>query len=642
MSFQDFFQRIPDVAQMTFVGNIIYLQRVSSKASSHMDNLTINKYSKNYKGPKFVTKSGALKVARTSNNNSLNAFAMPYQVSHRTAAPRYNPHFNPFLKINYNPTSNTPWKITSSSRSYVGKKMQPGVVRQTQQLSYRPSPLQHRLTFSQPQVPLSQSLQQQPQIVESQVSSPPKPVRNQPKIPVEDTVKYQQRSSEVVLTSRTPVERKNLPDVAKTETKIVSEPVTPKRPHFMFPTASSSKKLVTSTPKKVKDVSKTTEEVPKKLEFENKPGAKSLQYIRLNQLTQSFPTVVNTLTSFSEPNPINKTVPDNICEKMGKLHLSEYKQKATQLIEEKSAKAIKQKPFVEETELVNVENNKNFSVNPERERLRSMRLFRDALKALNENEQKNRKPQHLPEFSRLIMRLPEIIQCENETFFEIKMVDVISPSQFTFQFSLERLQELTANMDQFYNSLDDLKIYRIDEVIKENIVVYRKGRNFFRGQIKNITATYVEVKSIDYLQNANEKVLLNDLFYLHKKFTTESPKSAMGKLHGIKPKTAKGWDILCASKVNESSSVPLLATVNDVEGDVYSLSIYPKQNSIVGIADKLIELNLAALDLKEIESATVLRSLVSLLKGDFICLTNCIIPSLSGLMNFYWVWSEIK
>jgi len=65
--------RIPDVAKIVYAHNQVFIQRVSTQATAHMENLTVNKYSKNYRGPKLVTKSGSIKGRTMANPLSVKA-----------------------------------------------------------------------------------------------------------------------------------------------------------------------------------------------------------------------------------------------------------------------------------------------------------------------------------------------------------------------------------------------------------------------------------------------------------------------------------------------------------------------------------------------------------------------------------------
>lgn len=67
------FLRIPDVAKIVYAHNQVFIQRVSTQATAHMENLTVNKYSKNYRGPKLVTKSGSIKGRPMTNPLSVKA-----------------------------------------------------------------------------------------------------------------------------------------------------------------------------------------------------------------------------------------------------------------------------------------------------------------------------------------------------------------------------------------------------------------------------------------------------------------------------------------------------------------------------------------------------------------------------------------
>lgn len=81
-NFNDLFLRIPDVAKIVYEYNQVFIQRISNEATAHMENLTIQKYSKNYRGPKLVTKNGAIKGANTSYR--------PQTSSERSTSTSYN------------------------------------------------------------------------------------------------------------------------------------------------------------------------------------------------------------------------------------------------------------------------------------------------------------------------------------------------------------------------------------------------------------------------------------------------------------------------------------------------------------------------------------------------------------------------
>jgi hypothetical protein len=74
-----------------------------------------------------------------------------------------------------------------------------------------------------------------------------------------------------------------------------------------------------------------------------------------------------------------------------------------------------------------------------RQRLRSMRIFREALKAASMNQDISSQGTESLFDVRDIIELPEPIQNE-ELFFFMKIIDVTSPAKFVFQFSFEKLR----------------------------------------------------------------------------------------------------------------------------------------------------------------------------------------------------------
>jgi len=249
-----------------------------------------------------------------------------------------------------------------------------------------------------------------------------------------------------------------------------------------------------------------------------------------------------------------------------------------------------------------------------RQRLRSMRIFREALIEANVNQERSSQGTESLFDTKDIIELPEPIQNEEELFFFMKIIDVTSPSKFVFQFSFERLKDLSNKMNNFYNNLQDVDKHQVKNLINDNIVAIRQNDLWYRGQIKSFNDTEARIQLVDSMKNRPEKVSCKNIFHLHQKFTTESPKSAFGKLHGLKPIDGD-WSMLSTAKLDSIQDKPLLATVKCIDNGIYSLSIIADTRSFTRLCDEFIKEDLAAEELDDFATESVFRSLVSILLG---------------------------
>lgn len=254
-------------------------------------------------------------------------------------------------------------------------------------------------------------------------------------------------------------------------------------------------------------------------------------------------------------------------------------------------------------------------------RLRSMRIFQEALNDVNTNLDVSSQSTVSLFDPKVIITLPEPTLVEEETFFFMKIIDIESPGKFVFQFSFEKLKNLSTKMNDFYNSIKDIEKYKINDLDVDNIVAIRYNDLWYRGQIKSFDGTEANIQLVDVMKIQTRKVLYRNIFRLDQKFAIDSPKSAFGKLHGLKPLDGE-WSMLSKVKMNLFQEKILLATVRCIDNGVYSLSIINKTRNFQRVSDMIIEENLAGINMDDFATEPVFRSLVSILVSSIKDLSN--------------------
>jgi hypothetical protein len=236
--------------------------------------------------------------------------------------------------------------------------------------------------------------------------------------------------------------------------------------------------------------------------------------------------------------------------------------------------------------------------------LTSLRIFKQALDGIGSVEKVM--PRRRPVKLDIRTEMPAYMNGEM-TYFEIRIYDVDSPSRFTFQFSQAKLDDMMQKMNTHYDSLKNLADYRVEQFIIGMIVAVRRRdhpeqkHRWYRAQVMEASLDKLAVQYIDFLTVTKQIpcVQATDVYYLVTEFARESPKSAFGRLHGIKPKPT-GWCLKSKSKVMSLREQTMMATIKNHQNEIYAISIVMKCKDFVRIYDHMVEEKLAEPDFDEL------------------------------------------
>lgn len=187
-------------------------------------------------------------------------------------------------------------------------------------------------------------------------------------------------------------------------------------------------------------------------------------------------------------------------------------------------------------------------------------------------------------------RIPPPEMVENPRFFSIKPLDVSTPTNFTFQFNTEVLTALHEKMKELYESLENQVFYQIKAIKNGMIVVVHQRAKWFRAQVVSVNEEFAYVMPLDCMTLQPKKVAKNNIFYLHKSFSSESQKSAIGRIFGIKP--IKDVLVSLSNELLIQYSHSCSATVKKFQNDIYYLNIADK-NAKTNLIDTMCKKNLA-------------------------------------------------
>ncbi|CAG9808637.1 unnamed protein product [Chironomus riparius] len=586
INFHDLFLRIPDVGKIVYAYNQVFIQRVSNEATAHMENLTVNKYSKNFRGPKLVTKSGAIKGRPMTHSLSIKApDYMPYPMNTAPPVPfRQNrsygyekPVQNNFnMRVttgtnNYNRNVQCYYSKTASS-SYNRPAVSSSMAMSSNQSYKKPvsSSINSNQVFNRPVASSGMSTSSNHSSSFANISNTS--TRKDLYAQITDKVKNTQQTSSTASnsgmlskTTRMPSPPSDISSISSIDSESIGIAEDFKDANLNISSVKSEyedalEETLTTSPKapaeplRIAPMASTTKFTPK-------------------------PSVTSLLRSSKQEEVADLTKLQELADQVGTLKLNDTNIRSSPLMA--------------------------------RQRLRSMRIFREALNDLNIQTNQDKTSQGTASVFDIkdIITLPDPIQNEEELFFFIKVTDVASPGKFVFQFSFEKLKQLSSSMNKFYNNLHDLKTYQVKDFVNDNIVAIRKNDLWYRGQIISFNETEANIQLVDSMKIKPHKVLCKNIFHLHQKFTTESPKSAFGKLHGLKAIDGE-WNMLSTAKLDSIHDQLLLATVKNIDDGVFSLSIIAETRNFIRLSDMIIENNLAGIELEDLATEAVFRSLV--------------------------------
>jgi hypothetical protein len=152
---------------------------------------------------------------------------------------------------------------------------------------------------------------------------------------------------------------------------------------------------------------------------------------------------------------------------------------------------------------------------------------------------------------------PEITT--SPSFFSIRILDISSPSRFTFQFGIYELREFVTKMQIFYDGLEGIEVYQARRLTKDMVVAVRHDKNWFRAQVVSFKGENVEISLVDCMTLKTQQVPKEDVFYLHNSFVDCPQKSALGCVHGIKEANDIDWTLASNNEFYKLSTTDSLS-----------------------------------------------------------------------------------
>lgn len=592
---------------------MVILTRISSSATSHMSNLTVNKYSSRFKGTKVKIVNGAPKI-QVSRVIPSRTSRMPssYGFNRSSQAPRYVPRYQPIFR--------PPQQQQPITNSFIANRNNPKVEIVRPFSVYTNKSPQQTPILSSSAIPFKCASQ-----VVSQSSynpPPPKPVQNvQPMQNSVQTTQPVQSSVQSVQPLRITVQNSqqiNGQTMQNDTRRVTSQTLTSSSPALSFLQPSH---LATNYQRDEEDswfeTSLRSEQKPKlqsvitkvnnfkpmydddddyewDRDIANKKKLKSVIYKVENTKEKDKPTVIK-----------EREIRPAVIKEIKAAVIKEIRPTVL-----KESRAIKGFTHIEPiaSSASGVQSNK----------LRSQRLFSSALESINKQNDSDISAAEANANQKTMKLFSQIAPMKfgENHFFEIRILDVVSPSNFTFQYSFQKLDILMDELNKFYNNSGRYEDFRVKAYdIKVGMVVAVRqsdlDNRWYRAQVKVVERHDIYVSYIDYLTvtKTQHKVSEQDICHLDAAFTSMPPKSAIGRLHGVKP-LAKMWSLNSKMKlINETDEI-FKATIKKHEDDVYALSIIINSN-FTRLIDVMINKKLADVDCDDFKYEISYKSLVS-------------------------------
>jgi hypothetical protein len=190
---------------------------------------------------------------------------------------------------------------------------------------------------------------------------------------------------------------------------------------------------------------------------------------------------------------------------------------------------------------------------------------------------------------------PEFI--DEPAWFNIKILAMDAPDNFTFQFNFPDVEDLQSKMKEFYDCVADTGTYLAKKLAKDMVVAVFHSNRWYRAQIQSFDDSTAEIIPIDCMTLKPKKLSRGDIHYLHKKFAEESQKSGRGRIYGILPKESD-WSEEAKAEVAKLKLERRQATVKLLQNNIYHLSIIAVDSTRYRIMDILNEQNLVKFNAK--------------------------------------------
>jgi len=201
--------------------------------------------------------------------------------------------------------------------------------------------------------------------------------------------------------------------------------------------------------------------------------------------------------------------------------------------------------------------------------------------------------------------LPQIKQIKGKMFFTVKLLGILSPSEFMFLYGREELEQLEDDMNDFYETHGGVSLNE-GTLKKGMIVAALRGEGWRRGEV--ICCSNSEEAWISFIDYGGNKkyIAMENLRQLEEPFALLSRKCCKGSLFGVKPANgARLWSTRALTDfMGLVHGKKLYATVKKQIGDVFSLALVDDISKVDRVHENLVAGKQAELDHSQYEGAS--------------------------------------
>lgn len=538
---------MPDVAKVHYdqASKNVILTRVSGNApSSFMDKLTVQKYGKNYKGPKLKVGSNNVPIV-IGQKPVLRPLQFNYIPNFRTNVTYGNiPQLKPMnarLSANAVPFRSLPQAVVAPIVSSRSTRFSVAPRLNMQQRNVNVNNIPKPISSSLPSTSRNSTQNKNPFI-------PPAPSQTSLRSNSQTSLKFSQSnmSKKQLL--------KNLPPLRKFETVRVYKPEdSPPREA----NESESSITITSTSSTTTLVSNSNDN---KQDSDNSDAVSttSTEYMSVKSMpvlenSESSSTLVDSSENLKKSEPIKREAPVELKHRISSLR------KLSMAI-----KGVKQKDL---------------------EEIKSPSALKFSFEIPNYKH---------GEKAFFKIKILDVDSPDCFTFqFSLEKLEVLMEK-------LNRHYDGLKNLEDYV--VENIKIGMMVAVRNTN-----DNNRWYRAEIKEANTEKLGVRFIDYLTVNKQvyKVLATEVYNLEHEFAKESSKSAYGRLHGLKPKQ-NVWcqnskielELIRNGNMNTEND-GMMATIKKIQNGVFSLSIILNQVDFIRISDYMVEQGYALVDFED-------------------------------------------
>ncbi|KAJ8680849.1 hypothetical protein QAD02_016636 [Eretmocerus hayati] len=180
----------------------------------------------------------------------------------------------------------------------------------------------------------------------------------------------------------------------------------------------------------------------------------------------------------------------------------------------------------------------------------------------------------------------------HEEYIEVHISEIFTPSFFWIQLRKhkKKLTALMSHLQEYYTDAElKLNLYKIPQVVLEpglNIAC-KYGKDWHRGMIKKVRPDgYAIVWFFDYgtVKSYNP----NDLYFLHKRFSTLPAQAIACALHNVRPVASTDWAFTSTDPfINKVWEIPMAALIAEIDEEKNSMMV-----SLVDTSDEHEDLHI--------------------------------------------------